>query len=61
MIFLRFKQLIHLSLSLALSIAVVSCGPTRPIEHSKGHISEVAEKQSNIPAPIAQTTLLPPP
>jgi len=61
LIFLRFKQLIHLSLSLALSIAVVSCGPTRPIEHSKGHISEVVEQQSEIPAPIVQTTLLPPP
>jgi len=61
LIFLRFKQLIHLSLSLALSIAVVSCGPTRPIEHSAGHISEVVEQQSEIPAPIVQTTLLPPP
>ena len=61
MIFLRFKQLIHLSLTLALSIAVVSCGPTRPIEHSTGHISEVVEQQSEIPAPIVQTTLLPPP
>ena len=61
MILLRFKKLIHLSLTLALSTAVVSCGPTRPIEHSKGHISEVAEKQSDIPAPITQTTLLPPP
>ena len=61
MIFLRFKQLIHLSLSLALSIAVVSCGPTRPVVHSTGHISEVAEKQSDIPAPVTQTTLLPPP
>ena len=61
MIFLRFKQLIHLSLTLALSTAVVSCGPTRPIEHSTGHISKVAEKQTDIPAPIAQTTLLPPP
>ena len=61
MIFLRFKQLIHLSLTLALSTAVVSCGPTRPIEHSAGHISKVAEKQTDIPAPIAQTTLLPPP
>lgn len=61
MIFLRFKQLIHLSLSLALSIAVVSCGPTRPIKHSTGHISEVAEKQSDIPATVTQTTLLPPP
>jgi len=61
LIFLRFKQLIHLSLTLALSTAVVSCGPTRPIEHSAGHISKVAEKQTDIPAPIAQTTLLPPP
>jgi MSHA biogenesis protein MshL len=61
LIHLRFKQLIHLSLSLILSTAVVSCGPTRPVEHSLGHISEVAEKQSDIPAPIAQTTLLPPP
>ena len=61
MILLRFKQLIHLSLILALSTAVVSCGPTRPIEHSTGHISEVVEKQSDIPATIAQTTLLPPP
>jgi len=61
LIFLRFKQLIHLSLSLALSIAVVSCGPTRPIKYSTGHISEVAEKQSDIPATVTQTTLLPPP
>jgi len=61
LILLRFKQLIHLSLSLALSTAVVSCGPTRPIEHSEGHISEVTEKQSDIPATVAQTTLLPPP
>ena len=61
MILLRFKQLIHLSLTLALSTAVVSCGPSRPIEHSTGHLSEVADKQSDIPATIAQTTLLPPP
>ncbi len=61
MISLRFKQLIHLSLSLILSTAVISCGPTREIAQSTGHISKVAEKQSNIPAPVAQTTLLPPP
>ena len=61
MIFLRFKQLIHLGLSLVLSSAVISCGPTRSIEQSTGHISEVTDKQAGIPAPITQTTLLPPP
>jgi len=61
LISLRFKQLIHLSLSLILSTAVISCGPTREIPQSPGHISKVAEKQSDIPAPVAQTTLLPPP
>lgn len=61
MIFIRFKQLIHLGFTLVLSSAVISCGPTRSIDQSTGHISNVADKQADIPAPIAQTTLLPPP
>jgi len=44
---------------LALCLLVVSCGPTRPPEPSKGHITTVKEKQSDIPDTISQTTLLP--
>jgi len=61
LIFLRVKQLAQLGLSLTLCLFVASCGPTRPVVHSEGHISDVPEKQSNIPAPVSQTTLLPPP
>jgi len=61
LIFLRLKQLVHLGLTLTLCTLVTSCGPTRPIEKSSGHLSDVPEKQLNIPATISQTTLLPPP
>jgi len=44
-----------------LSALLISCGPTRPPEPSKGHITEAREIHSDIPDTINQTTLLPPP
>ncbi|RDH82638.1 MAG: pilus (MSHA type) biogenesis protein MshL [endosymbiont of Galathealinum brachiosum] len=46
---------------LGLALTLISCGPTRPPEPSKGHLDKVEEKQANIPATVAQTTLLPVP
>jgi len=43
------------------AVISVSCGPTRPPEPSKGHITESQSKQADIPDIIRQTTLLPPP
>jgi MSHA biogenesis protein MshL len=49
-------------IALALSLSVPGCGPTRPPEESKGHIDDdLIEKESSIPAPVSQTTLLPVP
>lgn len=61
MIFLRIKQLMFIGISISICTLVVSCGPTRSIEQSKGHLTESAEKQSDIPQTVTQTTLLPPP
>ena len=44
-----------------LILLLVSCGPTRPPETSEGHLDKLEPKQTNIPATVSQTTLLPPP
>lgn len=59
--FLRFKSTLHFVLGCALCLALMSCGPTRPPEQSTGHLTEVNEPATDIPAPVVQTTLLPPP
>jgi len=67
--FYRIKQLISSQLPvtqralamLCLSLSLVSCGPTRPPEPSEGHLDKAEEKQTNIPEPVSQTTLLPVP
>ncbi len=50
-----------LSGTVLIVVISVSCGPTRPPEFSKGHITESQPKQIDIPDIIRQTTLLPPP
>ncbi|HED32968.1 MAG TPA: hypothetical protein ENJ08_01955 [Gammaproteobacteria bacterium] len=47
--------------AILIAVVSVSCGPTRPPEPSKGHITESQQKQIDIPDTIRQTTLLPPP
>lgn len=44
-----------------LCLSLLACGPTRPPEQSKGHISEVPEQAKDIPQAVTQTTLLPAP
>lgn len=69
MIFYRNKQpkqaltvtIIAPIVILGLALTLISCGPTRPPEPSKGHLNKVEEKQANIPAAVSQTTLLPVP
>lgn len=45
----------------SLCLSLLACGPTRPPEQSKGHISEVPEQAKDIPQAVTQTTLLPAP
>lgn len=45
----------------SLCICLLACGPTRPPEQSKGHISEVTPQAKDIPQAVTQTTLLPAP
>ncbi len=47
--------------ALVCALLLTSCGPTRPPERSQGHLDTAGENLSNIPAPVSQTTLLPPP
>lgn len=66
MISCQFKQFSLSAIVFKLGIFLVSlmlaaCGPTRPPERSLGHIDEVKQLQADIPDPVAQTTLLPPP
>ena len=44
-----------------LCLSLLACGPTRPPEQSKGHISEVPPQAKDIPQAVTQTTLLPAP
>jgi general secretion pathway protein D len=45
----------------SLCLSLLACGPTRPPEQSKGHISEVPQQAKDIPQAVTQTTLLPVP
>lgn len=45
----------------SLCLSLLACGPTRPPEPSKGHISEVPQQANDIPQAVTQTTLLPVP
>lgn len=45
----------------SLCLSLLACGPTRPPEQSKGHISEVQPQAKDIPRTVTQTTLLPVP
>lgn len=45
----------------SLCLSLLACGPTRPPEQSKGHISEVPQQAKDIPQALTQTTLLPAP
>lgn len=45
----------------SLCLSLLACGPTRPPEQSKGHISEVPQQAKDIPQAVTQTTLLPAP
>ncbi len=47
--------------ALACALLLISCGPTRPPERSQGHLDTAGEDLREIPAPVSQTTLLPPP
>ncbi len=51
----------HLIMPGLLALALTSCGPTRPPKPSQGHISDTHDSVADIPAPVTQTTLLPPP
>lgn len=45
----------------SLCLSLLACGPTRPPEQSKGHISEAPPQARDIPQAVTQTTLLPAP
>lgn len=45
----------------SLCLSLLACGPTRPPEQSKGHISDVPQQANDIPQAVTQTTLLPMP
>ncbi len=45
----------------SLCLSLLACGPTRPPEQSKGHISEAPPQAKDIPQAVTQTTLLPAP
>jgi general secretion pathway protein D len=45
----------------SLCLCLLACGPTRPPEQSKGHISDVPPAANDIPRAVTQTTLLPAP
>ncbi len=45
----------------SLCLSLLACGPTRPPEQSKGHISDVPQQAKDIPQAVTQTTLLPAP
>jgi len=45
----------------SLCLSLLACGPTRPPEQSKGHISEAPPQAKDIPQAVTQTTLLPTP
>lgn len=47
--------------TILLSFSLAACGPTRAPEQSLGHINDVQDVSNDIPAPVSNTTLLPPP
>jgi len=56
------KRSYAIYVSLILALGLNGCGPVRPPEESKGHITDkLIEEKSVIPAPVSQTTLLPKP
>jgi len=57
----KYKIINILLFYITLSLSIISCGPTRPPTPSEAHLDSVKESQQNIPAPVTQTTLLPPP
>ncbi len=56
------RNLYAIFIALTLLFSLNGCGPTRPPEESEGHIvAKQVDKESVIPAPVSQTTLLPKP